>query len=103
VSRGHQRERDVVNLLREKGYWAIRSPASKGNVDVVAIREGPTFLTEVRFIEVKSTAAGPYSHFLPSHRKALSEAASLAGASAELCWWPPRKPPQFIPEDEWPN
>jgi hypothetical protein len=115
VSRGLQRERDLVNLLREEGWWAIRSPASKGDVDVVAVRaakpHGPVEgllgscwapLPEVRFIEVKSTAAGPYSHFGPADRKELLAAANLAGATAELCWWPPRKKPVFVPSSEWP-
>jgi Holliday junction resolvase len=108
VSRGLQRERDLVNLLREEGWWAIRSPASKGDVDVVAIKTAAyNYRTkvggvEVRFIEVKSTAAGPYSHFGPADRKELLAAANLAGASAELCWWPPRKKPVFVPSSEWP-
>lgn len=112
MSRGLQRERDLVTLLREAGWWAIRSPASKGDVDVVAVRylghkqrrdgaAGP--IATVRFIEVKSTARSPFHSFGPADRKELSEAARMAGASAELCWWPPRKQPMFIPESEWPG
>ena len=101
MSRGLQRERDLVLKLREEGHWAIRSPASKGDVDVVAIRleDGET---RVFFYEVKSTVAGPYSHFGPADRASLSAAANEVGASAWLCWWPPRRKPQFIPSSDWP-
>lgn len=109
MSRGLQRERDLVNLLRKDGYWAIRSPASKGDVDVVAIRssyrEGPggvLEVPEVRFIEVKSTSAGPWHSFGPRCREELSGAARLAGAEAWLVWWPLRSGPQWFHESTWP-
>lgn len=98
MSRGHQRERDLVNILREEGWFALRAPASKGEVDVVAIRHG-----NVEFYEVKSTAAGPYAHFGPADRAALRAEADRAGADAILCWWPPRKAPEFIPARDWPK
>ena len=47
-------------------------------------------------------AAGPYAGFLPADRKRLSETAKLAGAKAELCWWPKRGKPRFIAASEWP-
>ena len=87
-----------MNRLREDGWWAIRSPASKGTVDVVAIYHGKL----INFYEVKSTKAGPYSHFGPKDRADLKAEADRAGATAWLCWWPPRKDPEFIPSDEWP-
>ena len=96
-----------MNRLREQGWWAIRSPASKGEVDVVAIRTIPyanvdDYAIRVHFYEVKSTAAGPYSHFLPADREALKAEAKKAGADPWLCWWPPRKKPEFIPASDWP-
>lgn len=111
MSRGLQRERDLVRLLREEGWWALRSPASKGSVDVVAIRRSLSAdlrvqcyaPVTVRFIEVKSTAAGPYSHFGPTEREELLAEAEWAGARAELCWWPPREKPVFIPSSSWPG
>ena len=100
VSRGIQRERDLVLRLRGEGWWAMRSPASKGAVDVVALRPG----VAPRFFEVKATAAGPYAGFLPADRAALLEEAEDAGASAWLVWWPyDRQGPRFIPADAWPN
>lgn len=97
MSRGLQRERDLVNRLRTEGWWALRSPASKGTVDVVAIKT-----PLVRFVEVKSTQAGPYSHFGPAEREALSLEAKQAGAEAWLVWWPKHKQPQWIAEKDWP-
>ena len=106
MSRGIQRERDLVNRLRAQGEFAIRAPASKGEVDVVAIRAYEDYnkrtLPRVRFFEVKSTAAGPYSHFGPKDREALLAEAKKAGAEAYLCWWPPNKQPQFIASVDWP-
>lgn len=107
MSRGLQRERDLVRLLREEGWWALRSPASKGCVDVVAVRRALApdgYLTAaVRFIEVKSTVT-PYSHFGPTDREDLLAEAEWAGASAELCWWPKGDgTPTFIPSVEWPG
>lgn len=97
--RGHQRERDVCEILRESGWWALRAPASKGAVDVVALRAGCT----PRFIEVKSTKQGPYEHFGPEARAVLEAEAHHAGAVAELAWWPPRGKLQFIQSVEWPD
>lgn len=96
--RGIQRERDLKNRLLDDGYFAIRAPASLGVADVVALKAGE----EPMMIEVKSTTAGPYAGFGPSDREALSEMAATAGARAFLVWWPKRKEPRWIPEDEWP-
>ncbi len=113
MSRGLQRERDLVNLLRSEGWWAMRSPASKGCVDVVAIKRAPRVVypdhpklgdpfNVVRFIEVKSTVT-PYSHFGPTDRSVLIEEAEQAGARAELAWWPKNGKLVFIDSDEWPT
>lgn len=96
--RGIQRERDLKNRLIDEGYFAMRAPASLGVADVVALKAGE----EPLMIEVKSTTAGPYAGFGPADREALSEMAAAAGAKAFLVWWPKRKPPKWIPEDEWP-
>lgn len=96
--RGIQRERDLVKRLRAEGWWAMRSPASKGCVDVVALKAGH----RPRFYEVKSTEAGPFHSFGPADRAELLAAAKLAGAVAELCFWPTRCEPQFISPADWP-
>jgi len=57
---------------------------------------------EVRLVEVKSTAAGPYAGFGPADRAALLEAARIAGAEPWLYWHPPRKEPRWISPGEWP-
>jgi Holliday junction resolvase len=106
VSRGLQRERDLVNKLREEGWWAIRSPASKGDVDVVAVKRKGTNLVsfvDLIFVEVKSTKAGPYAGFGPKDREELRAAAEEVGATPWLVWWPPRKKPKWIHADDWPR
>lgn len=95
--RGHQRERDLVRILRSDGWIALRAPASLGVADVIAVRNG-----EIRLIEVKSTRAGAYAGFPPASRKALLDAANTAGGEAWLYWHPPRKKPQWISPDQWP-
>lgn len=97
--RGHNRERQLVALLKDDDWVAFRAPASLGVADVVALRDG----NRPRMIEVKSTAAGPYSHFLPADRERLSFAADMAGAEAWLVWWPSRGKPHWIAESEWPK
>ena len=109
MSRGIQRERQVRKLLEDEGWWVCRAAGSLGDADLVALRN-PDFgksvwLTpiEARLIEVKSTARGPYHGFGPKDRAELRSAADRAGADAWLCWWPPRKQPEWIPAWRWPN
>lgn len=96
--RGIQRERDLVNELRGKDYFALRAPASLGCADVVALKAGERPM----LIECKSTAAGPYAGFGPADRKALSFMADLAGAVAWLYWKPKNGRAHWIPEADWP-
>lgn len=110
AARGSQRERAVVKLLREDGWVAFRAPASLGVADVVALRAwgAPAAAwipgrTESRLIEVKSTSTrGPWNDFGPASRRALSDAARQAGATAWLAHWPMRGQLTWIPEAEWP-
>lgn len=99
MSRGHDRERAVKKLLELDGWFVIRAAASLGFADLVALRDGDL----PRMIEVKSTAGGPWEHFGPADRQALSDAADKAGAVAVLCWWPPRRDPRWLHRDVWPN
>jgi Holliday junction resolvase len=96
--RGHDRERRVVDALRDEDWFAFRAPGSLGVADVVALREG----SRPKMIEVKSTIS-PYSHFGPADRERLSIAAALAGAEAWLAWWPARGKLRWIHETEWPG
>ena len=98
MSRGIQRERDLCKRLREEGWWALRAPASLGDVDVVALKNGHV----PRFFEVKSTKAGPFHSFGPQDRADLLTAAGHAGAEAFLAFWPPRGELQLIPPESWP-
>jgi Holliday junction resolvase len=96
---GHNRERQLVQLLREDDWFAMRAPASLGVADVVALKDGK----RPRLIECKATAAGPYSGFSPADRAELEFAAQTAGAEAWLVWWPKRAKPTWIPSHEFPR
>jgi Holliday junction resolvase len=96
--RGIQRERDLVNRLREAGWFAMRAPASLGVADVVALKEGE----RPRLIEVKSTSRSAFAGFPPADRAELLEAAALSGADPWLCYWPKHGQPEWIGPDEWP-
>jgi Holliday junction resolvase len=97
VSRGIDRERQVKRLLEQDGWWTCRAAGSFGDADLVALRDGH----RPRLIEVKSTTT-PYAHFRPADRLALLEAATVAGAAAELAYWPSRGTLEWIPADQWP-
>lgn len=99
MSRGHDRERALVNELRNDDWFAMRAPASLGVADVVALKAG----LRPRLIEVKSTAGGPYERFGPKDRADLLFAAQLAGADAYLVWWPPRGKARWVHSAEWPK
>ena len=98
-NRGHQRERDLVNRLREDGWFALRAPASLGVADVVALKDG----RRPALIEVKSTTRSAISGFPPIDRAELLEAATAAGADAWLYWHPLRKGPSWIAPHKWPQ
>lgn len=76
-----------------------------GDADIIAIRRrrdnfGPN--SDVMLIEVKSTAAGPFSGFKPADRRELIAAADKCGATPWLVWWPSRGEPNWIPVCDWP-
>lgn len=97
-SRGISRERDVVKLLAKDGWFAMRSPASLGAADVIALKAGE----RPRFIEVKANHGPPYMNFRRPAREILRLLAEQAGADAYLCHWPAHLPPKWIPADHWP-
>ena len=97
--RGIQRERDLVNHLRDRDWFALRAPASLGVADVVALKDGH----RPRLIEVKSTTRSPFAGFPPADRADLLFAAGLAGAEPWLVWWPKRSKPIWLAPDEWPS
>ena len=110
-SRGLSRERDAKRLLQGQGWWVSRAAGSLGDADLVALRAieigeehvGLT-LSEARLIEVKANKdGGPYMNFRTIARNEFEGAAALAGASAELLYWPPRKDPTFIGSILWPK
>ena len=101
MSRGHDRERAVKRILEGQDWWVSRAAGSLGDADLVALKAGKRPL----LIECKSSSAqrGPFADFGPKDRADLLFAASIAGADATLCWWPPRGNPTWITPDCWPG
>ncbi len=98
-SRGSKRERQVRDWLTERDWVVIHTRPGTNFCDVVALKDRcPT-----RFVEVKSTARGPYAGFPPADRFDLLAIAQLAGAEAWLAWWAPRGDLIWIPSYQWPT
>jgi Holliday junction resolvase len=119
--RGHDRERDVAELLRGWGWLVVRAAGSLGVCDLVAIggelarweggAPGPLqwSVPIVLLVEVKSTAKGPYERFCRAEREELIVIAAEHGATPLLAWWPPSPGKakdaalQWRFEHQWPN
>jgi hypothetical protein len=107
--RGLKRERALRHILIAEGWVVIR--ASMGIVDLVLMRKTEIAwfsgirlpIPEVRLVQVKSTAGGPYKNFSPAERAELISMARAIAGTAWLIWWPPHKPWQWISESEWPE
>lgn len=95
-NRGRQRELAVAARLQRDGFVTYR--LAWGHADVLALKAGLLPM----LVQVKSTSGGPYERFPPSERLALQHEAVMAGATAVLAWWPPRRPLQMIPATDWP-
>ena len=107
-SRGNARENAVARLLRDEGWIVGSMRHSEGGGDLIAAKNAGMLavdmgVAEVRLVEVKSTSQGPWEHFGPRDRELLRDYAKVAGASAWLAWWPPRKKIRWIPSEEWPG
>lgn len=85
-------------MMRDKAFVAIRTPASKGGFDVIALKAGE----RPHFYEVKTTPT-PFQSFAPSERQRLSALAAQAGAKPFLAHRPPHGAWTFYPESEWPE
>lgn len=97
-ARGRAREREVKKKLEADGWFVIKAGGSLGEADLVALKSGQRGW----MIEVKSTTAGPFHSFGPEKREALYDAARKAGLEPVLCFWPPRKPLEWIDCKSWP-
>lgn len=95
---GTDRERKLVERLRNDGWICTRTPASLGTMDIIALKAGEI----PRFIQLKGTMK-PFSGFTPFERFDLLKEAAQAGARAELCWWPKHGRPEFIGPEDWPD
>jgi Holliday junction resolvase len=98
MSRGHNRERAVRKLMEAEGWWVSRAAGSLGDADLVALKAG----FPPRLVEVKSEVQSTWHGFGPADRQAIKDAARKAGAEAWFVCWPPRQPPRWIHEDDWP-
>jgi len=101
-ARGIARERAVRRLLEADGWWCSRAAGSLGDADVIALKLRPEGGSTALLVECKSTAAGPFHSFGPAQRAELIAAAVKTGATPWLCWWGPRRKPQWIAVSEWP-
>ena len=96
-NRGANRERQVAEMLRSQGWIVMRSAASHGPADLIAMKDG-----EVRLLQVKTDVRGPWANFGPKDRGELRCMADQAGAAAELIYWPANKPMRVISTFDWP-
>lgn len=85
-AKGSARERRVKELMIRYGWVVYKAGGSLGNADLVALRADVYPL----LIQVKGTAAGPFSGFPPHERYLLEKEARKAGAVPLLAHWPPR-------------
>lgn len=99
MSRGIARERQLRHELEADGFLVVRAAGSLGIADLIALRAGD----KPWLIEVKTDGKGPFDHFRPERRAALSVAAERAGGTAWLVWWPPRRKQVWMPESTWPE
>jgi len=95
---GTDRERKTMDRLADDDWLCVRTPGSKGAMDIVALRVG----NRPRLIQVKGTTAGPFSDFGPAAREALREAGRISGAEVWLAWWPKHGQLHWFPESDWP-
>lgn len=78
--RGTRAENAVRDELGDAGYDVIRSAASKGAADLVAVHDG-----ELIFVQVKLVAVGrAYKQPSPAERRELTRIASRCGGVAVI-------------------
>lgn len=94
---GRQRELAVVHRFQAEGWIAFR--LHEGTADVAAFRADEVPM----LVQVKATAAGPFSGFTPADRAALVADAAKAGAIPVLAHWPPHGKLRLYRENEWPR
>ena len=98
-SRGSKRERQVRDWLAERDFVVIHTRPGTNFCDVVALQKN----RRPWFVEVKSTAGGPWEHFRWEDRADLIAISERAGAEAWLAWWPPGGKLRWFPSTEWPT
>ena len=96
-ARGASRERQLMERLDALGWVVYRFAGSHGNADLIALKA----MHVPMLIQVKGSAAGPWSDFGPDDRYALMVEARKAGCRAWLAWWPPRKPVTWYSAPNW--
>lgn len=77
----------------------MRSPASLGAADVIALRAGDL----PRLIQVKANIGSAFMNFRPEERAELRRIAEVAGGIAELWHWPPRGVLRVLTPEAWPS
>lgn len=98
-AKGSAKERQSKKLLEADGWQVTKAGGSLGCADLVALQAGERPL----LVQVKATAAGPFTHFGPAERAELVETAKRAGAVPILAWWKPRaRAHRLIETFDWP-
>lgn len=95
--KGKRTEYKVRDVLVDEGWWVIRAGGSLGAADFVALKAGERPV----LVQVKSTAAGPFSDFGPAARATLREVAKETGAVPVLAHWPTHGKLRWYDEAVW--
>lgn len=89
AQQGARFERKVIHDLEPYGYDCIRSAASKGAVDIVAVEPeypgDPMWAPEHRLLFIQCKLSNPL--IAPAERQALIGLALRAGAVPIVCHW----------------
>ncbi len=97
--KGSGRELRTAHILESEGWTVGSRRHTAGAGDLLACKAGEAN----RLLEVKGTAAGPYTHFGPTARAAMLAEAERMGGVAELAWWPRRaRTHEIIGAADWP-
>jgi hypothetical protein len=100
-ARSADRERQLVRFLRQLGFVAYRTPASKGAADVIAMGHEKIYL-----YQIKTGGSSAFSGFGPADRERLRDEETRAGKNcrAALVWWKKNaREPVVIYSQDWPE
>lgn len=106
---GRDAEVQLINELEDAGWVCGSRRHIPGPGDILAVLQlqgldGQGDGYDIRLIEVKTTARGPYKKMGPTERQALRDAAARIGATPWIAWRPyPSEPWRWLHEGLWPS